>query len=203
MVDVASRPCTRSRRRSRRDLRRLVLGPDGAPYVLDAGTKTVYRVDLANRKAVVDLPEAAQGRRRHRGTTRSSSTVGGQDILIVDAKNIVWRWRAANSTGKGTTTRVRPVTNSAEWGNDILGDRDVHPEPRQQPLQPVRHRPLRSSQILRYSPAADGNGYPAAATNWLATARDVSDMTAIYVDGDIWLAEGGNVLRLVNGKSEG
>ena len=31
----------------------------------------------------------------------------------------------------------------------------------------------------------------------------MSDVTAMYIDGDIWLAEGGSILRLVGGKSEG
>jgi len=33
------------------DVTGTVKGPDGAPFVLDAATKTVYRIDLASRKA--------------------------------------------------------------------------------------------------------------------------------------------------------
>ena len=46
-------------------------------------------------------------------------------------------------------------------------------------------------QIRAYSPAADGSGFPAKPTPWLATARDVSKMTSTYVDGDVFAAEDG------------
>ncbi|MGZ8514402.1 MAG: hypothetical protein ACXW4H_04620, partial [Candidatus Limnocylindrales bacterium] len=53
------------------------------------------------------------------------------------------------------------------------------------------------------SPAADGNGFPAAATAWLATARDVTGMTSIYVDGDLFAADGGALDRFFSGKNDG
>jgi len=58
------------------DLASLVRGPDGAPYVLDAGTATVYRIDLTERTAVAiyrDGTEAA-------GSTRSHGADGGRDL---------------------------------------------------------------------------------------------------------------------------
>ena len=58
-------------------------------------------------------------------------------------------------------------------------------------------------QIRAYSPAADGSGFPAKPTPWLATARDVSKLTSTYVDGDVFAAEDGSMLRFVGGKSEG
>ena len=58
-------------------------------------------------------------------------------------------------------------------------------------------------QIRAYSPAADGSGFPAKPTAWLATARDVSKLTSTYVDGDVFAAEDGAMLRFVGGKSEG
>ena len=58
---------------------------------------------------------------------------------------------------------------------------------------------LRSS----YSPAADGGGFPAPPTKWLSGPRDVSTITSVYIDGDIWLADGGELLRVVNGNSAG
>jgi hypothetical protein len=200
MVDVLDTPIYTFPKTIKADLRAVVHGPDGATYVLDAGTGSVYRVDIAHAKAVAIYRKGS----KVGGVTESEPTfltVGGKDILIVDAKNIVWKWRAANTTGKGTTTRVR-VQGAAEWGNDILGigtflrNADSN-------LYNLYVIDPSAQSILRYSPGADGNGYPQAATNWLATARDVSDVTDLYVDGDIWLAEDGNLLRLVNGKSEG
>jgi hypothetical protein len=50
--------------------------------------------------------------------------------------------------------------------------------------------------------AADGS-YFTAANNWLDTPRDVSGMTAMYVDGDIFVIDGGKIARYVSGSSEG
>jgi hypothetical protein len=58
-------------------------------------------------------------------------------------------------------------------------------------------------QIRAYSPAADGSGFPAKPTPWLATARDVSGMTSTFVDGDLFAAIGGKLARFVGGKDEG
>jgi hypothetical protein len=58
-------------------------------------------------------------------------------------------------------------------------------------------------QIRAYSPAADGSGFPDKATQWLATARDVSAMTSTFVDGDVFAADAGALVRFVGGKNEG
>ena len=58
-------------------------------------------------------------------------------------------------------------------------------------------------QIRAYSPAADGSGFPAKPTQWLATARDVSAMTSTFVDGDLFAADAGALVRFVGGKNEG
>ncbi len=58
-------------------------------------------------------------------------------------------------------------------------------------------------QILGYSPAADGSGFPARPTGRLATARSVDLMTSLYIDGDIFVTEDGEMVRFVSGNSEG
>jgi hypothetical protein len=184
------------------DLRVIVEGPstDGAPFVLDAATKTVYRIDLKNEKASAIFREGNKAA----GATQAAPKllgVGGRDLLMVDAKNVVWRWRPANSTGKGTITRVR-VDGASEWGDDVsaigtfLRDREAN-------LYNFYVIDASAQQILRYSPAADGGGFPQAPTRWLSAARDVSQITSLYIDGDIWIADGGQLLRVVNGNAAG
>jgi hypothetical protein len=182
------------------DLRTVVKGPDGAPFVLDAATKTVYRIDLKNEKASAIFREGNKAA----GATQAAPkllAVGGRDLLMVDTKNVVWRWRPANSTGKGTITRVR-VSGAAEWGADVvavgtfLRDREAN-------LYNFYVIDVSEEQILRYSPAADGGGFPAAPTKWLGAARSVSGITSLYIDGDIWLADAGEILRVVNGNAAG
>jgi len=184
------------------DLKAIVRGPDGAPFVLDAATKTVYRIDLKNGKATTIFREgnSASGKKE---AAPKLLAVGGRDLLIVDGKNVVWRWRPANSTGKGTLNRFPSgVSGSSEWGNDVraigtfLRDREAN-------LYNLYVVDESAQQILRFSPAADGGGFPQAPSKWLSAARDVSGITSLYIDGDLWLADGGSILRVVNGNAAG
>jgi hypothetical protein len=182
------------------DLRTMVRGPDGAPYVIDRSTKAVYRVDLKTKKATV---VARSGQKATGGTVSAPRflTVGGPDLLILDAKNVLWRWRPADTKGKGTLVRVN-VKGSTSWGDDILGIATfLRDESRG--LYNLYVVDPSEQQIEAYSPAADGNGFPAAATAWLATARDVTGMTSVFVDGDLFAADGGTLARFVSGKNDG
>jgi hypothetical protein len=182
------------------ELKALVKGPDGAPFVLDAATKAVYRIDLATRKATVIFREGNKAVGATEGAPKLL-TVGGRDLLMVDSKNVVWRWRPANAAGKGTITRVR-VSGATEWGDDILaiGTFIRNTEANLYNFYVVDPS---AQQILRYSPAADGSGFPQQPNLYLTAPRDVSGISALYIDGDIWLADDGQVLRLVNGNSAG
>ena len=200
MVDVTSTPVFTFPGSPAVDLQALVKGPDGAPFVLDGATATVYRIDLANRKATAVFRQGSKAAGATEGKPKLLG-VGGRDLLMVDDKNVVWRWRPANTTGKGTITKVR-VSGATEWGAGVLAIgtfvRDAEAnlynfyvvDPTQQ-------------QILRYSPAADGGGFPAQPNNWLTAARDVSGITSMYIDGDVFVADGGQLLRLVSGNSAG
>lgn len=200
MIDVASAPVFTFPADPAVDLRAIVRGPDGAPFILDATTATVYRINVADGKATVIFRE---GNRTQAGTPAAPRLlgVGGRDLLMVDAKNVVWRWRPANSSGKGTITKVR-VTGASEWGDDIraIGTFIRDPEANLYNLYVVDPS---AQQMLRFSPAADGSGFPAQPTKWLSADRDVSGITSLYIDGDIWLADAGTLLRVVEGNSAG
>jgi hypothetical protein len=184
------------------DLKAIVKGPDGAPFVLDAATRTVYRIDLKNGKAAAIFREGNSAAGRKEAAPKLLA-VGGRDLLILDQKNVVWRWRPANTTGKGTLNRFPSgVSGSSEWGNDVIAIgtfiRDSEAN-----LYNFYVVDVSAQQILRYSPAADGGGFPAAPTRWLSAARSVSGITSLYIDGDIWLADTGQLLRVVNGNPAG
>jgi hypothetical protein len=182
------------------DLRGLVIGPDGAPFVLDRATKSVYRIDVAGQTATAILRE---------GTKASGATaaeprflfVGGPDVLVFDAANQLWRWRPANTSGKGTLARI-PIKNSASLGDDV---RAVGTYVRNASLGLYNLYIVDPSarQILMYSPAADGSGYPADPTGRLATERDVGGFEALYIDGDIFVTDEGVIERFVSGRSGG
>ncbi len=149
MVDVVSKVVFAFPEEPVVDLRGLLLGPDGAPFVLDQATASVYRIDLANGKAAAIFREGNKAAGATQGKPRLL-TVGGRDLLMVDDKNVIWRWRPANNTGKGTITRVR-VSGATEWGDDIsaigtfLRDRDAN-------LYNFYVVDPSAQQVLRYSP---------------------------------------------------
>jgi hypothetical protein len=187
-----------------KDLRAIVEGPvgDGSPFVLDAATSSVYRIDLKNGKATAIFREGNSATGRKEAAPKLLA-VGGRDLLILDEKNVVWRWRPANTSGKGTLNRFPSgVSGSSEWGSDVIAIgtfiRDSEAN-----LYNFYVIDESAQQILRYSPAADGGGFPGTPTRWLSAARDVSGITSLYIDGDIWLADGGQVLRVVNGNPAG
>ncbi len=200
MVDVASTDLFAFPDDPVVDLKTMVKGPDGAPFVLDAATATVYRINLDDKKATVIFREGKQAAGATQGAPRLLG-VGGRDLLMVDTKNIVWRWRPANNSGKGTTTRVR-VSGASEWGDDVaaIGTFIRDPEANLYNFYVVDPS---AQQVLRYSPAADGSGFPNRPNLWLSSERDVSGITGMYIDGDIWLADSGELLRVVNGNSAG
>ena len=127
-------------------------------------------------------------------------TSGGRDLVIVDAKNVLWRWRASDKKGNGTTTRPK-IGGSAQWGDDLTaigtfakastGFYNLY-------LVDPSERNIRS-----YAPLADGTGFSPGSVAWLAVERDVSKMTALFIDGDVFATDDGNLLRFSNGKSEG
>ena len=183
------------------DLRALVKGPDGAPYVIDASTKTVYRIDLKSKKATV----VARAGQKAGGTTVATPrflAVGGPDLLVLDSKNVLWRWRPSNSSGKGTLTKVK-VNGSASWGDDVIRHRDVSQGSRPAASTTCTSIDPSEQQIRAYSPAFDGSGFPQASSGWLATARPVDGMSSLYIDGDLFATEDGKLERFTSGKNDG
>jgi hypothetical protein len=161
----------------------------------------VYRIDLKNKKATA---VARFGQKANGATVASPRYIGlgaSSDLLILDSKNVLWRWRPADATGKGTLVRVN-VNGSSSWGDDIRGfGTFLRDEARS--LYNLYVVDPSEQQILRYSPSADGGGFPGAASPWLATPRDVSGMNSIYIDGDLFAAAEGQLVRFATGKSDG
>src|SRR6185503_5262095 len=181
------------------DLRTLVRGYDDAPYVMDRATKAVYRVDLKRKRAT----NIARNGRTIGGTRMASPkllTVGGRDLLILDSKNALWKWRASNDAGKGTTNRV-PVNGASQWGNDILAIGAYLRDP-SRGLYNLYVIDPSEQQIRAYPPASDGSGFPAKSSAWLATARAIEKMTSLYIDGDMYITENGVLDRYTSGKSD-
>lgn len=172
----------------------LVQGSDGAAYALDAASKTVWRIS-ANGKTVTAIAKAGQ---RASGTKIAEPrflTTGGPDVLILDAKNVLWRWRPANRSGRGTLVKIR-VVNSASWGDDIRAI-STFVANYSAALYKLYVVDPSAQNIMVLSPSSDGSGYPVRGTGRLPTARPVDGITDLFIDGDIFVAENGQVSRLI------
>jgi hypothetical protein len=181
------------------DLRTLVRGYDSAPYVIDRTTNAVYRVDL-KRKRATNIARNGRTVGRLKMAAPQFLGVGGRDLLILDAKNVLWRWRASNDAGKGTTNRIT-VNGSTGWGDDILAIGTYLRDP-SRGLYNLYVVDPSEQQIRHYPPAQDGGGFPAKSSAWLATARSVDNMTSLFIDGDIYITENGVLDRYTSGKSD-
>jgi hypothetical protein len=179
----------------------MVQGPDGNPYVIDDSTKAVYRIGLKTKTATLVTKNGTKTKFGTVATPRFLAA-GGQDLLILDSKNALWRWRPADDAGKGTLTRVT-LNGSASLGSDVMG-MNTFLRQGTQGLYNLYIVDPSEQQIRLYSPAADGSGFPPPnPTAWLATARDVSHMTSTFVDGDLYATDGGSLVRFVTGKNDG
>jgi hypothetical protein len=178
----------------------MVQGPDDMPYVLDVASNTVYRVDLQRSRA---NPVVRTG--REMGDTTIDElrfvSMGGRDLLVLDAKNQLWRWRASDDEGKGTITQVN-VKGASQWGDDVRAIGTYLRDP-SRGLYNLYVIDPSAEQIQAYFPASDGGGFPSDATGWLAASRNVDEMDSMYIDGDIYVTEDGILERFASGTSDG
>jgi hypothetical protein len=95
-----------------------------------------------------------------------------------------------------------PVANSAGWGDDIVAIGTFLKLP-SEGLYNLYVVDPSEKNILAYSADRDGSGFHSNAQHRLAVERDVSKITQLLIDGDIFAADGGAIERFVGGKSEG
>jgi hypothetical protein len=174
-----------------------VLGPDGAAYVIDATVGAVYRVDLGSGTKLQMMwagepPTAGAGIVGHPRLLAA----GGQDILILDDFNNLWRIRPdpINKAGRRTLIKVN-IPDNVNWGagsraigtfivNSVTGLYNIYV------VVPSLN------QVMRYPPAADGSGYlPGDKAKYLVVDQDVSDVDDMYIDGNIYLLEAGQLTK--------
>ena len=177
------------------DLEGLVLGPDGAAYLIDNTVSTVYRVNLQTGAKAPGLtlhpPPPIGG--VVVGSPRLLAT-GGQDVLILDSFNSLWRWHPAqgNASGRGSLIKVN-IADNVNWGVGAraMGTFIVNADQNQYNFYivvPSQH------QVLKYPPSPDGSGYPQLGRiNYLSVAQDVSTVDDMYVDGKVYLVDKGQI----------
>ena len=172
----------------------LVRGSDGAPYVLDTAGQTVWRIDLAKKtaKAIAKSGQKASGTKV---AEPKLITTGGPHVLILDSKNVLWRWSPANADGKGTLVKIK-TKGSASWGDDI---RDIATFVANFDAALYKLYVVDPSEqnIMVMSPSSDGSGYLNDPVPRLPTDRPVDGITDLLIDGDIYVAENGAMARVI------
>ncbi|HSL34462.1 MAG TPA: hypothetical protein VK871_12475 [Candidatus Limnocylindrales bacterium] len=183
------------------DITDMVLGPNGVPYILDAATKSVYRIDFRTKAATAIFRDGTKAAGSVEAVPKLMALGASRDLLVVDTANVLWRWRPADDAGAGTTTQVR-VEDSASWGDDI---RAIGTFLRNASAGLYNFYVVDPSeeQIIYYTAAPDGSGYPADSLDRLAVPRDMSKVDDLYIDGDIFITDDGTIVRFVDGRAEG
>ena len=177
----------------------LVLGPDGGgAYTIDGWTSYVYRIDLATGE---ELSVAVVGQQPYLppGTAvvgyPTLLAAGGGDVLILDEKNQLWRWREVpGRDGLGTLLRLH-VEDSATWGEvRAIGTLVTNPSLGMFTLFVVDSS---AGQVLEYPESADGTGYYAESRSFylVGEGHSMAKVDDMYIDGSVYLADGGVIDR--------
>lgn len=185
------------------DLEGLVLGPDQDGYVLDSTVNKVYWVDLHTGASI---PVVAVGQEPPRGGGIVGNprlmTTGGQDVLVLDSFNSLWRWRPSlgSTTGRGILVKIS-IPDNEYWGlgtralgtylrNTNTGQYDFYI------VLPNRQ------QVIKYPAALDGSGFPRETkSNYLSVAQDLSGVDDMYIDGKVYLVNQGKITPYLLGQA--
>lgn len=182
------------------DIQDVLLGPGSVPFILDKATSSVYRIDVRARKATVAFRWKTRAAGAVQGVPKFIATAV-RDLVVVDNKNVVWRWRPADTKGAGTTTRIN-VEGAPGWGDDIAA---IGTFVRNASAGLYNFYVVDPSEqnILAYSPSRDGSGFPSDPQPRLAVNRSMAGVTDLVIDGNIFVADDGTLVRFVGGRSEG
>ena len=137
----------------------MTVGPDGAPYYIgpasDGTGKSVWRFD-AKRDRVWEIIKTGDGPNQGIAAPRLLAAQAA-DLLIVDSRGDLWRWRPSNDKNGGSLTRRR-IPGEQVWGDDV---RDVGTLMVSLSRGTYNMYVLDPSldQILRYTPTLDGGQF--------------------------------------------
>ena len=172
----------------------LVSGPDEAAYVI-AGD-SVVRVDNATR-ASATIVTAGEGPGQGIATPRLLAR-GGPDLLILDARAALWRWRPSDAVGSGTLGPVR-VAGDQVWEESVVDFETFVLNAEQPDLYRIYVPYPAENQVLRYEPTADGSGFSVPAPYFVGEDEDVTAFRQLHVDGDLYAVTSANLLRYFSG----
>jgi serine/threonine protein phosphatase PrpC len=173
------------------------LGFDDAAYMV--ANRSVVRVNTQTGAAVT-VASPGDGPGTGMGAPVLLSR-GGPDLVILDVRGGLWRWRPSDNAGGGTLGPIR-VSGDQQWGSDLpdIGTFLINPD---QGLYRLYVPHALSSQILRYEPAGDGSGFSPPTPYFVGESEPVAEFRQLFIDGDIYALTGDGMLKYFNGRRVG
>ncbi len=175
----------------------LVRGPDEAAYAIVG--QIVVRVDPGGG-GVATVVQEGDGAGQGIGVPRMLARAG-PDLLIVDTRGALWRWRPSDSLGGGTLGQVR-VSGEQVWNDNVVDLETFVINPDQGLYRLYLPFPA-TSQVLRYDPTADGSGFSAPTPYFVGEDEDVGAFRQLHIDGDLYAVTSANLVRYFNGRETG
>jgi hypothetical protein len=179
------------------DVRGVVHGPDGAAYLLDHSLSSVVRVDLASGASSLVVTKGDKDAAGNKMGEPWLLAIAGPEVFILDVDADLWRWRPSDAKGNGTLAHLR-LGGETALGDDVRG-MATYARSTASGLYFLYVIDPSSKQVLRFPPAADGSGYPAAPSGYLAAPTEVDAFRQIFIDGDVYLLGSDGVVRFQQG----
>ena len=187
------------------DIKAMTVGPRGDAYFIgrasDGSGSSVYRVDTKRDRVweIVKTGDNGSGSGEGIATPRLL-TAQADDLLIVDGRGDLWRWRQYDDKAGGSLNRRR-IPGEQVWGNDVLDVATLLVSLRQGSYNLYVLDPS-LDQILKYAPTLDGNQF-LVPDDYLSTPDEhVADYIRLYVDRDVYTLTSSNVVKHSGGRPQ-
>jgi hypothetical protein len=176
-------------------------GPDRAAYLADSAGRQVWRVaerkpeNGANVRRVVRAGDSPTPRMEGVGAPRLLAR-GGVDVLIVDGRGQLWRWRVAGTTGSGRLGK--PKVSGGSLGRGVTDISTLLTSATSNSYNVYVTDPSRN-QIQKYQPQLFSEAYSAPAGYLVTDNEDVASFLDTYIDGDLFTLTTDNVVKHESG----
>ena len=184
------------------DIKAMTVGPRGDVYFIGPARggngSSVYRLDT-KRDRVWEIVKTGDGPASREGiATPRLLTAQADDLLIVDARGDLWRWRQYDDKASGTLIR-RNIPGAQVWGSDVVDVGTLLVSLRNGSYNLYVLDPS-LDQILRYQPTQAGNQFMNP-DNYLSTADEsVADYVRLYIDSDVYALTPSNMVKHSSGR---
>ncbi len=184
------------------DIKAMTVGPRDDVYYIgpasDGSGSSVWRLNDKNTRAY-EIIKTGDGRNGGIATPRLL-TAQADDLLIVDSRGDLWRWRQYDDKGTGQLSQKR-IPGAQVWGGDVLDVGTLMVSVSRGTYNLYVLDPS-LNQILKYAPTQDGNQFQAP-ENYLTTAdEDVSGFQRLYIDSNLYALTDSNAVKHNSGRPQ-